>query len=275
MEVVFFFFFFWSGSPAWGSLGGVGAGGTHRWVRRAVPNVGPGGGSLLQASWGAGWGAGGAQSIRRGSSSCSAPGRGTRPLARLGATMGSGSGPCPHPAPPRGRLPHTLQKEQPGCDPPGGLHGCWAAPELLAEEGTLRFAWIRGPSSCAFAPGAGGCRMTTPEQIWGGVVALFTECFSLPDNQITANSQSRTKSKDPPGSRGGAVPAQPGTNQLPGLLTRHRELCGVLLRPPCPPGNPSSRNTPPGTRLSRGAGLWARHRPHPALRNVTPEVGMG
>lgn len=168
LEVVFFFFFFWSGSPAWGSLGGVGAVGTHRWVHRAVPNVGPGGGGLLRVSWGAGWGAGGAQSIRRGSSSCSAPGRGTRPLALLGATMGSGSGPCPPPAPPRGRLPRTLQKEQPGCDPPGGLHGCWAAPELLAEEGTFGFAWIRGPSSCAFAPGAGGCRMTTPEQIWGG-----------------------------------------------------------------------------------------------------------
>lgn len=52
------------------------------------------------------------------------------------------------------------------------------------------------------------------------------------------------------------MPAQPGTNQLPGLLTRHRELCGALLHPPCPPGNPLSRNTPQrrGCPVERGRG---------------------
>lgn len=89
------------GAP-WGVWALCTAGGTHRWVHRAVPNVGPGGGGLLRASWGAGWGAGGAQSLRRGSSSCSAPGRGTRPLACLGertpgqsgmATMGTAGWP--------------------------------------------------------------------------------------------------------------------------------------------------------------------------------------
>lgn len=105
---------------------------------------------------------------------------------------------------------------------------------------------VTGPSSCAFAPGAEGCWMTEPRppSKYGGVVALFTECFSLLDNQITVNSQMRTKSKDPPGSRGGAVPAQPGRSQLPGVLTQHEELCGVP-RPLCPRGTPCPE-TPPG-----------------------------
>lgn len=161
--------------------------------------------------------------------------------------------------------------------PPGPTTG--TSPTYPAEgaarlRSTGRAAWLLGSPGAAgrgrdvsfcldpgslllrLCPRGGGMPDDNPRANMGGVVALFTECFSLPDNQITANSQSRTKSKDPPGSRGGAVPAQPGTNQLPGLLTRHRELCGVLLRPPCPPGNPSSKNTPQGRGcpMERGCG---------------------
>lgn len=74
--------------------------------------------------------------------------------------------------------------------------GGMAVPALRDAEGTFgAVERATGPSSCAFAPWAEGCRGPGQRP---GVVVLFTERFCSLDNQIRANSSISTESKDLP-----------------------------------------------------------------------------
>lgn len=112
-----------------------------------------------------------------------------------------------------------------------------AVPALRDAEGTFgAVERATGPSSCAFAPWAEGCRGPGQRP---GVVVLFTERFCSLDNQIRANSSISTESKD-----------------LPEAEVR---LCQLSLARPCwPRANQGGLHCPKTTR-GRGMERTAAH----------------
>lgn len=103
--------------------------------------------------------------------------------------------------------------------------------------------WATGPSSCAFAPGVEGCWMGGPRPgadtgvVVGGCCPMHWKRILLLNKRKHATSAQSPKIL-PEQSRGGAVPAQPGTSQLPRVKSR-REGAAACSAPLCPPGETS------------------------------------